>query len=301
MPKTPTSVQSETLRKNGRKSPGGKRTNPSNGRRGTPTQAACVRDRRPDARVGPIQRANAAKWFSYDQPQGPAAIHLTNECARASLLADRTENCRQAELENQGAEQERRWNRKRRRNVRYLGGKLNKSPEETRKQLEGFGCGLGFLEDCLRGAIVEIQDRGFLSPNVVDATVKLCGALPGPESIRANPMAYLIHIFNLGCTPVARAEEIKHWLEPSNVPRGSAIGRATRSPAAMPTSAGGGWWACCKGISTRSGAWTSASARRGPPEPRGGPRSSLDLDGRGGTARRPQPGGGPYDLPPSAQ
>ena len=107
-----------------------------------------------------------------------------------------------------------------RRRVGYLGTKLNRCPEEARTQLEEFGCGLGFLEDCLGGAIVEIQDRGFLPPNVVDCTVKLCGALPGPESIRANPMAYLIHIYNLGCTPDAPAEEIKHWLEPSNRPEG---------------------------------------------------------------------------------
>ena len=42
MPKDPTSIQSETSRKNSRKSRGGKRTKSSNGRRRTPAQAVCA-------------------------------------------------------------------------------------------------------------------------------------------------------------------------------------------------------------------------------------------------------------------
>src|SRR4051812_4817047 len=40
--------------------------------------------------------ARADQWHDYYRPEGPAAHHWTNECARASLLADRSDRYLQA-------------------------------------------------------------------------------------------------------------------------------------------------------------------------------------------------------------
>ena len=46
-------------------------------------------------------------WQEYYQPQSPAAMHLTTEAARATLIADRCANYRQAELDRQANDESR--------------------------------------------------------------------------------------------------------------------------------------------------------------------------------------------------
>src|SRR4051812_45965864 len=45
--------------------------------------------------------ARAEVWNEYYQPQSPAAQHLVNECARATVLADRVDGYQQAVLARQ--------------------------------------------------------------------------------------------------------------------------------------------------------------------------------------------------------
>ena len=59
-------------------------------------------------------------WHEYYQPQSPAAMHLTNECARATLLADRCDNYRQAEIERQTKKEDQNWRRRQKRKVDRL-------------------------------------------------------------------------------------------------------------------------------------------------------------------------------------
>src|SRR5262249_16344188 len=58
-------------------------------------------------------RQRAEIWHNHYNPQSPAAIHLTNECARATLLADRCDRYRQAALVRQQRETKQKWRRRR--------------------------------------------------------------------------------------------------------------------------------------------------------------------------------------------
>jgi len=158
------------------------------------------------------------EWHNYYSPQSPATVHLTNELARSSLLADRAENFRQAELEVQTVEEARKWFRKQKRRLRYLAGKLSWRPDEAAEQLRGFGEGVAFLIRWFEDSITDVQSQGFLSQEQVDRVFEICGSLPGPASARENPLVYLIHLYNLGSTPAASPLEIAAWLEPANRP-----------------------------------------------------------------------------------
>src|SRR4051794_27398231 len=59
--------------------------------------------------------ALALEWHDYYRPKSPVARHLTNECIRANLLADRCDRYRQSELERQVAQAELTWEQARRR------------------------------------------------------------------------------------------------------------------------------------------------------------------------------------------
>src|SRR4051812_37143271 len=59
--------------------------------------------------------ALADEWHAYYRPSSPVARHLTNECLRANLLADRCDRYRQSELERQVAQADRNWEQARRR------------------------------------------------------------------------------------------------------------------------------------------------------------------------------------------
>src|SRR5947209_19418311 len=58
--------------------------------------------------------ALADEYHAYYPSSNPVARHLTNECIRANLLADRCERYRQQELEKQVAEADRTWEQTRR-------------------------------------------------------------------------------------------------------------------------------------------------------------------------------------------
>jgi hypothetical protein len=59
----------------------------------------------------------AATWHNYYNPQSPAAVHLTNECARATMICDRLEKFRRAQIDCQKVNVKRNWRRRRRRKM----------------------------------------------------------------------------------------------------------------------------------------------------------------------------------------
>ena len=142
------------------------------------------------------------------------------------MLSDRCAEYRQAELQKQVREEERTWNRKQQRRLRYLMSKIKTSPGETVGQLKEFGRGVGFLFDSFEGLIDEVRTWGHLPPNLAEIALQLCGCTPEPASIRDNPLAYTIQINNLGCTPGVSASDIDSWLEPANRP--AALGHRPR-------------------------------------------------------------------------
>src|SRR5437763_16866772 len=61
--------------------------------------------------------ALADEYHAYYPSNNPVARHLTNECIRANLLADRCDRYHQQELEKQVAQAERNWEQARRRKL----------------------------------------------------------------------------------------------------------------------------------------------------------------------------------------
>ena len=105
---------------------------------------------------------------------------------RASLLTDRSAQYRQAELDKQVREEERTWNRKQLRRLRYLTSKIKTPPGEALEQLQAFGQGVGFLFDCFEGLIDEVRTRGYLPPNLAEIALQICGCTQEPASIRGQ-------------------------------------------------------------------------------------------------------------------
>jgi hypothetical protein len=57
------------------------------------------------------------EWHAGYRSENPAAVHLTNECARATILADRCHSYRGLQLAEHARKVRRNWNRRRRRRV----------------------------------------------------------------------------------------------------------------------------------------------------------------------------------------
>src|SRR5690349_3664195 len=63
-------------------------------------------------------------WHNWYDPQSPASVHLTSECARATSVADRCEGFRKARLKQQRQSVKRNWQRRRQRRVEALQKKV---------------------------------------------------------------------------------------------------------------------------------------------------------------------------------
>ncbi len=226
MPRNPSPAQSHASKQNGKRSrgptsPEGKaRSALSSKNSGLRAQTIAL------DHESPRYSERCDQWHDFYQPQSPAALHYTNECARASLLSDRCAEYRQAELQKQVRDEERTWNRKQRRRLRYLMAKIKSVPGETLGQLKAFGLGVGFLFDSFEGLIAEVRTWGYLPPNLAEIALQLCGCTLEPASIRDNPLAYSIQVNNLGCTPGVPMAVIDLWLEPARRP--AALGDRPR-------------------------------------------------------------------------
>jgi hypothetical protein len=146
------------------------------------------------------------------------AVHLTNECARATLTADRCDNYRQARIEEQTTGARRDWEERRERKVNRLARQVNDRPESAVKQLLTFGHGIRWMIVCFEEMLGEVQSQGFLAPDSLALGIKLLGISPVSARIRQNLDAYTISLYNLGCTPWVSATVIQEWMEPANRP-----------------------------------------------------------------------------------
>src|SRR4051794_40176887 len=110
--------RAEVSRRNGRRS------------RGPATEAGrsrarqAARDRGLKARTIPLTHEDhqavadrAEQWHDDLKPDTPLACHLINECARASVLADRCDRFLQASIEDQVEQASRLFHRRRRRQL----------------------------------------------------------------------------------------------------------------------------------------------------------------------------------------
>jgi hypothetical protein len=161
-------------------------------------------------------------WHNHYNGKSPSSLHLTNQCARATLLADRIDDYTNAQISKQLREDKEKWRRKQKRRARYLAGQLQKppSPREILEEMKAFGAGVGFLIGSFEALIRELRDRGQLCPKGVKSARLMLGIPEEENENRRNRLAYWLTVNTLGCTPEDEhaAAELAGWLEPANRP-----------------------------------------------------------------------------------
>ena len=241
MPRNPSPRQKEASRSNGSKGCGAKteatkKTSAQNARK---AGLFARTDALPHEIAEWGQRSQI--WLDYYQPQAPATIHLTNECARATLLADRSDHFRQATIENQTQTERKKWLQQQKRKVTDLVSGLDLRVETTLASLLSFGAGVRWVIRGFSNLIDVVRSDGFLTPENLQFGIKLYGVTPTRENMTQRLMPYVVNIYNLGCTPGVSPAVIADWLKLENLPTSCRTGRTTIWSTAIPKSTGRCW------------------------------------------------------------
>jgi hypothetical protein len=162
----------------------------------------------------PQVAARADEWHDHYQPQSPAACHLTNECARATVLADRCDRYRQATLAQQVKEARQRWDRRRRRKVTALVNRLPLEPATATAGLKSFAHGLRWIIGFYGQLIKVTRDHGRWMQEDFETVIRLYGIHPVPEEIRQHALSYTLQVCHLVCTPGVAPDVIDAWQAP---------------------------------------------------------------------------------------
>ena len=125
-------------------------------------------------------------WHSYYGPQSPATIHLTNECARATLLADRSADYRQSQLDLQVENETQDWHHKRKRKVDRLAKEVNGRPEYAVARLMTFGAGVSWLARCF-GETLESANPGLFDAGLAPDDDQVVRRFPDAGADHSGP------------------------------------------------------------------------------------------------------------------
>ena len=217
MPRNPSPAQSEAARANGRK---------SRGPQGEAKRRSCRNSYKTGLRSATLAleyehvecEKRSQGWYNYYQVQSPAAFHLANECAHATLLADRCHDYRQAEIDRQTAFARIDWMRRREEKLDELAKQLKTNAADAIAGLEAFGLGVRWLGTRVQELIHEVQTQGYLSAESLQWAVRIHGVTPTLPDIRTHAITYMLSLYNLACTPGRAPALIEQWLEPANRP-----------------------------------------------------------------------------------
>ena len=218
MPRKPTPAQSESSRLNGCKSRGPKSSetkqkSAQNARKfGLFAKTVALPHELPEW----AERSNL--WHTYYQPRSPASMHLTNECARATLMADRCESYRQSTIEKQTQAETQKFHVAEKRKASHLAREIRILPESTVQKLGAFGEGARSMGLVFEDLIDIVRTEGHLPKDALELAILWHGVAPTRERITQDVMAYVINLYNLGCTPGVPLTVIEEWLRPENRP-----------------------------------------------------------------------------------
>jgi hypothetical protein len=159
----------------------------------------------------------AAVWHVFYKPESPAAIHLTNECARATIVADRAEKFRQARVERQKAYVPRNWRRRRRR-LEATTKRMHEDRLGTLPELMSFSEGCHELANAMQEGIDGVRFRGYLLEEELENAIYYHEIWPVEELMHVDVTVYTFHTLNLACTPGVTPEQLDAWVEPANRP-----------------------------------------------------------------------------------
>ena len=143
---------------------------------------------------------------------------MTNECARATIVADRCARYRDATLAEQARDTKTRWNRRQRDRTNRLVKQLKTDPAAAMAGLLSFARGCLWVIDEFQSLIENIKRRGYLFQEEIEQTIRFYGISPVPELISHNIVAYQLYTHDLGCALGVSAETLAAWLAPANRP-----------------------------------------------------------------------------------
>ena len=95
---------------------------------------------------------------------------------------------------------------------------LNDRPESTIESLKTFCEGLRWIIKGFRDLIDVLQCNGSLETEDVEFAIRLFGVAPTRERMTQDVMAYVVNLYNLGCTPGVSPAVIADWLEEAHRP-----------------------------------------------------------------------------------
>jgi hypothetical protein len=171
----------------------------------------------PDEDPTVIQQRSDA-WNDYYQPQDPAEQHLVNECVRATLLSDRVDRFHTAEVAKQVRHAGPDWIHQQIDRRQQLVAGLVDDPEAAIIGLKRFGFGLLYLIDCWERLERSLIDQGYWDELERDEAMRLLGYRPEPETLKQNPEAWVMRLFNLCCRPRASDDAFAWLFHPSRLP-----------------------------------------------------------------------------------
>ncbi len=126
--------------------------------------------------------ARADAWNEYYKPQSPAAQHLVNECARATLQADRVAKFQTASIVWQQKEAREHWIDQRAKDVKAQAARLLKNPAEARKQLLATAAGCRWLITRWEMLQKSLQGRALWMNREANEAARMLGGLSVSEN-----------------------------------------------------------------------------------------------------------------------
>jgi hypothetical protein len=135
-----------------------------------------------------LAEARSAAWNEHYQPQSPAAQHLVNECARATLQSDRLAAYQAASVAREAKEARWNWHVQRQKNVSKQVGRLPRRPAAAKEKLESTSAGCRWLIarwEQLQGAL---EEHGEWKNSEAVAAARLLGGK------NANPDAWILRL-----------------------------------------------------------------------------------------------------------
>ena len=117
-------------------------------------------------------------------------MHLTNECARATLKADRCASYEQSTIEEQTQNESHKWRLAQKRKADRLAKELRGTAPATVQKLQSFGEGTRLMITCLEELIEDVQRQGYLPQADLELAICMFGVAPTRESIRQDLVAY---------------------------------------------------------------------------------------------------------------
>jgi hypothetical protein len=175
--------------------------------------------------------ARAREWHDYYRPESPAARHLADECAHATVLADRCRRALTAALAEQVRAAVGDWDARQEDEVAALAARLPGDPAAAVRKLKRTAAGCRWLIERWEALAEELaRYHVWCEPERMLAT-RLLGLRPEPEHLPNCPEAFLVHLFNFAGNTTHTPDEVRALVSSDLMP---ACLRERYGPATLP-------------------------------------------------------------------